>query len=484
MREEPQPHHPPVETAEIPPIERLRASNVTSGTRLLDAVERYFERYGRPGPGSRILTAVSGGPDSTALLAVLAMLARDRRWTIAAAHVNYRWRGVDSELDEAHCQRLATSWGMAIHADYPVLEAKSPVNRQVWARQARYDFFSRLAEDGKYDHVAVGHQRDDQAETVAAAVLDAAGTFALGGIPPVRGKIIRPLFYCDRETILEFLHAFRVPYRIDRSNFSGEYQRNRIRQDVLPAWRLHNPSIASGLARLGEQLAVQNRYLESEADRLLGAAEIAGGPGRIVLDAGALISYDPALDPFVLRAICRHLGATAVPTPATVERFGNLRRGGGSQRIEQGVLMIERSKGRMVATFGSTADAKPQAGILDRPGTVRFEQITLAARPVPPPASPRFDDHKVVFLDADSIAGTMQVRSMIDGDRYRPIRFHGHKKLADLFADSGVPSSLRRHIPILTDGSGVLWPVGFPVADRARLKPDTRAAVEITVTFP
>jgi len=473
-----------MDTTEIPAIEWVRTSNVSSCTRLLDAVERYFERYAYPGPGARILTAVSGGPDSTALLATMALLAEAHHWTIAAAHVNYRWRGEDSDLDEAHCQRLAMSWGMAFHVNYPVLDAESPVNRQVWARQVRYDYFSRLCEGGEFNHVAIGHQGDDQAETVAAAVLDAAGTFALGGIPPFRGNIIRPLFYCDREAILEFLQAIRVPYRIDRSNFSAEYQRNRIRHDVLPAWRLHNPSIASGLARLGEQLSVQNRYLDSEAERLLGGAEIDRQPDRIVLDAGALISYDPALDPFVLRAILRHLGATAVPTPATVERFGQLRRGGGSQRIEQGELMIERSKGRLVATFGSTADPEPQAGILDRPGTVQFEQTTLAARPVAPPTSPRFDDRRVAFLDADAIAGAIQVRSMIDGDRYQPIRFHGHKKLADLFADSGVPSSLRRHIPILTDGSGILWPVGFPVADRARLKPETCTAVEITVTSP
>jgi tRNA(Ile)-lysidine synthetase-like protein len=149
-------------------------------------------------------------------------------------------------------------------------------------------------------------------------------------------------------------------------------------------------------------------------------------------------------------------------------------------QVEQGEFLMERSKGRIIALFRSNFTAAAPSVTLSRPGTVGFREWTLAVQTLPSPSTPKFDDRSRVFLDAHAVSGELQVRGLTDGDCYQPCRYAGHKKLADLFADSGVPASLRRDIPIVADEAGILWPVGFPVADRARLGPGTETVIEIT----
>lgn len=475
---------PVIPTSTFPTIPALNAPGLMGlpqCKRLLNRVSVYEGRHGLPGPGSRILVALSGGPDSVALLTAVKLLSPARQWEIGAAHVNYHLRGEDSDSDESYCGALTSSWEVPLHTMHPAPPGSGTMNRQVWARDVRYQFFDELASREGFDFIAIGHQGDDQAETVAAAVLDAAGTFALGGIPPRRGKVIRPLFYCDRPLILEFLSSLEVPFREDRSNRDPQYQRNRVRHSVLPAWSLENPGIAEGLARLGEQVWQQSEYLMRVAADLVSGASRRESADRIVLDAGALASYDRALDPFVLRILFRRLGAPVVPAPAIVDRFSTLRERAARGRLEQDEMMIERSKDCIVAQRVSSFPAA-QTLRVDSVGRreTRFGDWSIRAETMEgTPASPAFDDAREVYLNQAAVTGDLSVRPPESGDRYQPFRFHGHKKLADMFADARIPAALRADIPVVTDRAGILWPVGFPIAERARLGSGTRAVLRI-----
>ncbi|MBI3871483.1 MAG: tRNA lysidine(34) synthetase TilS [candidate division Zixibacteria bacterium] len=129
---------------------------------IVTLVERYFSRYGRPRRGAHVLVALSGGPDSVALLAILAGLARQHRWTIGAAHVNYGLRGAESEGDHAFARGLARRWGVRFHSRRMAhMEKGTGFNLQSWARRARYEFFDRLADRHGYDWIATAHQLND-----------------------------------------------------------------------------------------------------------------------------------------------------------------------------------------------------------------------------------------------------------------------------------------------------------------------------------
>jgi len=445
--------------------------------------QEYFARFGWPKNGSRILAALSGGPDSVATLRVLTVLATDRQWEIAAAHVNYGLRGEESDQDETFCRDLCRRWRIRLCCSRrkPGRDRLAG-NLQAWARELRYRFLERIADRDGYDWIAVGHHLGDRAETVAAAVLEAAGTFALSGIPPVRGRIIRPLFDCTPEAIREFLHASKIPYRIDRSNATMSCQRNRIRHQTIPAWMADNPSIVRGLARLGEQLWWQQSHLEREAARRLRKAVIAEKAGWITLDIRRLTRLDRSLDPFVLRELIRRVGLSLVPTACTVERFTQLRRGEVSGRVEQGEFIVESSKGQIAACCRSEYQAVSRGAPASKSdcaaNTLKWQIKTEVVDEV---SREQFDDRCQVFLDLSKVHQPVKLRHLQAGDRYRPLGLGGTKKLLDLLADHKIPVFQRRQTPVLTDQHGILWPVGQPIADRAKVTRMTRHILRVVV---
>jgi tRNA(Ile)-lysidine synthase len=435
-------------------------------------VDDYFDRYGCPRRGSRILAAVSGGPDSMAVLAVLVAMAPAHRWTIGVAHVNHGLRGAQSDGDERHVAQAAQAWNLVLHT-YRLDPSKKSTreNLHVWARRERYGFFDAIATRHGYNRIALGHHLNDRAETVAAAFLAADGTFALSGIPPVRGHIIRPLFDATHENILDYLRESDIRFRIDPSNASSRYERGRIRAEILPEWQRHNPNVVEGLARLGEQLWSQRHYLENQAERVVIRATMRSERGTLLLDTGRLRRYDSVLDPFVLRALFGRVGMEAPPAPATVERFRRLRTsdlGGGEAAIEQGRFQMLHSKGVLRVTLRQ----EPRAdGAVAAP--IEFTMSAIADT-----QCFRGDDRAAARFDCDTVQGKLAVRYPRPGDRYQPLGLKGTKKLYDLLADRHVPSFERCTVPVVVDELGILWPVGHPIAHRARLTKRTRRVVE------
>lgn len=442
---------------------------------VIDDVRRYFERYGKPKRGARVLVAVSGGPDSVALLAILKDLAPNERWAIGVAHINHGLRGSESDGDESFVRALAQKLGCRFHCRHlDQSQRANSVNLQLWARSERYRFLESTAARYGYTHIAVAHTLDDRAETVAAAILDASGTVALSGIPPVRGRIIRPLFDATRESIMQFLDSKQIPFRDDSSNTSRKYQRNRIRHEVLPLWKRENPAIVEGLARLGEQAWIQRQYLENQARRVVDKAILSVRRSRLTLDVRKLSRYDVALDPFVLRDLIGRLCLNIVARPSIVARLSEMRRmpEPATQRsAEQGELVLRRSQDRLLVlarASESGASSNTRAEFVPR----------LTTRIIDKPRSRRVDDGVVARFDLDMVSGTIGVRWPVPGDRYQPIGLDGTKKLFDLLADRKVPAFERSLVPVVVDEEGILWPVGHPIAHRARMTERTKRVLE------
>ncbi|MBI3871482.1 MAG: tRNA lysidine(34) synthetase TilS [candidate division Zixibacteria bacterium] len=230
---------------------------------------------------------------------------------------------------------------------------------------------------------------------------------------------------------------------------------------------------------MGEQLWRQHEYLRRRAHRTIQTAIRASGSARLTLEVGALRRYDAALDPFVLRDLMERVGLEMVPRPGTVERFTQLRSGSDGQAsgtVEQGELVIIRSKGeiavarRGVARLPRRPAVKiPRDGEIAAPGAVHLKtQVRETAAPL------SGNDRVCAQFDCDHLRGQLSLRSPEAGDRYRPIGLNGSKKLADLLADRGVPVFERPDVPVLTDEAGILWPIGHPIAERAKITARTR----------
>lgn len=210
-----------------------------------------------------LLIAVSGGADSVCLLDMLMFLRKKDTSGLAIAHVNYRLRGRRSDGDELFVRKLAKQYGIPCFVGhYPKNSRK---NDEESLRNFRYDFFSSLSEQHGFENIALGHQKNDQAETLLMNLIRGTGPLGLAGMPSRHGKYIRPLLNVTRTDILHYLSARQLTFRSDESNTETRYTRNRIRQELIPLLETRfNPNIITTLSRsallFGSIARVQAKY--------------------------------------------------------------------------------------------------------------------------------------------------------------------------------------------------------------------------------
>ena len=191
---------------------------------------------------SRPLAMVSGGPDSVALLRVLVALGSYP----VVLHVDHGLRGEESWEDARFVRKLCEELGLPYEERWAEL---GEGNFQEEARKERYRFAEQLANERGLSSIATGHTADDVAETVILNLARGAGLRGLSGIPPIRGRVVRPLIRHRRSDVLHYLQHLNQPYRIDRSNLTPKYARNRVRLEVLPVLEELHPGAGSNIAQ-------------------------------------------------------------------------------------------------------------------------------------------------------------------------------------------------------------------------------------------
>ena len=301
--------------------------------------------------GDHLLVAVSGGPDSVALLWTLVILSPEYELRLTTAHLNHGLRGAEARAEERFVQSLSAGMGIdciSKTVDIRALRKGSGKSLEEVGREERYRFLDATAAACGAEKIATGHQRDDQAETVLINLLRGSGLEGLKGIVPAReGRIIRPLLQVGREEILEFLGREGLTYFMDRSNMSPHFLRNRIRHQLIPELiARYNPGIVKGLSRTAEIVRREDDYLQAMVRQTLCRWGVTPGEADTVLPLADLIGLHAALQG---RVIKRLLEAASRPGNAV-----------GYRHVEA-VLALARSSRRCKAS-------------LDLPGLIRVDK--------------------------------------------------------------------------------------------------------------
>ena len=262
--------------------------------------------------GDRVLVALSGGPDSVALLRVLRELESAGELSVAGiAHLNHGLRDAAND-DEQFCRALAAELELAFRSDLVDVRARAErlgTSLEDAGRRARYELFDRVATELGADVIATGHTRDDQAETFLLRLLRGAGPRGLAGIHPRAGRVVRPLLDVGREELREYLAALGQPFRDDESNRDLSIPRNRIRHELLPLLsRDFSPGVTDALVREAEIARHDEDRLQGEAIDLLALIVLRSETGKsgeveVEVDAGALSAVHPALAVRVVRTV-------------------------------------------------------------------------------------------------------------------------------------------------------------------------------------
>ncbi|OGP35336.1 MAG: tRNA lysidine(34) synthetase TilS, partial [Deltaproteobacteria bacterium GWC2_42_51] len=219
---------------------------------MLDKIRKTIKKYRMIDKDETVVVCVSGGIDSVALLHILTGLREEYKLSIIAAHINHRLRGRESDRDEEFVRQLAHNFNVKFvgkRVDTAKFLKRGDSLQDV-ARQLRYRFFDEVAQRYNADRIATGHTMDDLAETMIMRFLRGTGLSGLSGIPPVRGKYIRPLIDISRQEIEKYVSIHGLNFVRDSSNKKVKYLRNRIRLKLMPVLKDYNPKLMTDLARL------------------------------------------------------------------------------------------------------------------------------------------------------------------------------------------------------------------------------------------
>ena len=219
-----------------------------------------------------VVCALSGGADSTALLIALKELSDETGFKLGACHLNHGLRGADSDADERFCAELCEKMGVELYRKKVCIKEHIEKHESLEeaARKVRYGFFEESREHfGENSYIATAHNANDNAETVLFNMIRGTGLKGLCGIPPVRDKIIRPLIYVSRSEIEEFLEERGQTYVTDKTNFSEDITRNRIRLKILPEMMKINPSVLGTISRMTKNLRSDSDLLEEMSEDAL-----------------------------------------------------------------------------------------------------------------------------------------------------------------------------------------------------------------------
>ena len=450
---------------------------------LLDIVRRTIRRHSLATPGTRLVVALSGGGDSMALAHALRELAAAGELIVAGiAHFNHQLRDA-ADADEEFCRATAAAFSWPFVAGREDVRARAKAERRSLedaGRTARHAFFERARLELSADAVALGHTRDDQAETFLLRLLRGAGPRGLAAMHPRNGAVIRPLLDCRRAELRAYLDERGVTFVEDETNRDGSIPRNRVRAELLPLLESRfNPSVVDALAHQAELARDEWTWMIEEVR----------SKNLEVRSTDELLREPRALRRLALwRAMNEAAGGRTVSFEHVEAALELLEREGGDGSLDAPGHVVERRGDRVVLRKGRSGDGMPPAPDFFRyplsiPGEVALpgQGVVLSAELRPAPGTV-VRNRATAVVAADGWQPPLAVRFRQPGDRFRPFGLRGRKKLQDFLVDRKVARADRDRVPLVVDENDrILWVAGHEIDEAFRVTDASRAVLILTL---
>ena len=424
---------------------------------ILREAEQFVTRYNMISSGQKVVAAVSGGCDSVCMLHILSKLAGTIGFSLEAAHFNHKLRQEESERDEQFTKNLCEKLEIPLHVgagDVSGYAARSAVGIEEAARILRYEFLEKISEETGADRIATAHNADDNAETVLFNLTRGSGIKGLCGIPPVRGKIIRPVMFLTRTRIEQYMEENGLDHVEDSTNADTDYTRNKLRHNVMPVLRRINPNVSGSIMDTKQLLTWDDEFISAFAQRF-----IDGNFNNGCVSAADIAGLHPAVAGRVVKMLCPHADFDHVKSVLELCR---------SEKASVSVSLpgMTVRKEYDTLSFGMQSDDDGiNKHILPVGKRIIVPEINAAVRVFEAENSGKvYKTFNTFLFKKSSICGSIILRSRRTGDK---INLSGcSKQLKKLFIEKRIPASRRQKIPVLADESGVIAVVGMGIDRR------------------
>ncbi len=446
---------------------------MTIGSFLDKRIREYIIKYNMINKGDGVILGLSGGPDSVCLFFVLLELKAEYDLKITAVHVNHCIRGQEADNDQLFVQKMCEEHGVPLkeyRIDIPTLVEETGRSVEEEARIARYRAFDEEAEElsKEINHevkIAIAHNADDNAETVLFHMARGAGLDGVCGIAPKRGNIIRPLIGVPKKDILSVLEENKILYCIDSTNHEVEYDRNRIRHNIMPELNKVNDRALEHISQMTEKLAEVAEYISLEARGLLQIAQAGDGKlrKRAIATAPRVIASQ-ALKEYLSDYMPDRKDVSAVH----VESILDLLNSDGERKIQlpyKKTLIISYEE--LYVIDEEKTSPKP---------IFNFREFDFEEGMKYP------TDSYTKWFDCDRIMANIVIRTRAEGDYLIIDSVGNHKSIQDYFVDEKIPRHMRDTVPLVCDGSHVMWVVGHRISEYYKISNDTVRVLEISYT--
>ena len=419
----------------------------------------FCEKYDMLPKNGILLCAVSGGKDSMYLLERLRELAPEYGFELRCAHFDHRLRGAESDRDrefvKGYCAKRDISCYIGAK-DVSAYAAENGIGIEEAARLLRYEFLEKTADEIGAFRIATAHTADDNAETMLFNLVRGSGLKGLCGIPPVRGKIVRPMLQTTSDEVLQYLDENGIPHVEDSSNLEDAYTRNKIRHRVVPELREINANFDKNLIRCAEFLREDEEYLTSQAqsfvasyfsEGILSASKFAELPKPVsarvlilIVPFGLSSAHIDALRSIAAGKDC-HAYAD-IPGMRVVRDY---------DKLIFGAKEVTGIPKRYVQ-IGEITEI-PQAGL-----EISCEFIKNCKE--------IHNSFNIFFFKSDSICGSIFVMSRLEGEKIRLKSRNCTKTLKKLFSEAKLNGENKSLVPVLYDENGAIAVYGFGIAER------------------
>lgn len=454
---------------------------------LLERVKEYIKENRLIDKNERILVAFSGGLDSLALLLLLHALRHEFNLDLGACHVNHMLRDEAADDDEAFCREVCEKLDIpfySVRTDVAAHAREKGMSLEAAGREVRYAFFKENMVNHKYHKCATAHHLDDQVETVLLNLMRGCGLSGLTGMAPERGEFIKPLLFLKKEELAEYVSSCGMKPREDESNRENIYQRNKVRNELVPYIRenfnSHFPDTLSRMASLlsSDEDFIESRVLEAEKEFLVYADH-----ERATIGKEAFHLHKALLSRLLLKAIEGVKGDRLDIEEVHIRDILALQEKETGKVIDiKDSLVARNDYGNLIIERKKTAAERIESMLheeLSLPGTYSIEGKTITFRYIEREEMKK--DKQLRFFNGDLIEERIIVRHRLEGDRMRPFGMNGYRKLKNILIDKKISREDREKLLIFQNRNEVFYIGSMIISDDYKVKDSTQKILEIGI---